>query len=358
MCELVKTIFLIGERGKTVLIYGLLRKFSSEGLRVGYFKPISKARYRLPSMTSYVDPDVITLKQALNLEDNLEDMNPITITRSILNFKNNVESLKKRIEEAYSRIASGKDVILAESYPNLEIMTSIGFSLPQLTKMLNAKTVFVLSIKERDVVDEVVDKLVLYNCYFEYHGAKIDGVIVNNVPIYYSERVEDVIVPEIGRLGFKVYGVIKERSRLTAPTVSDIVEALNAEILENRDKLNNIVEDILVGAMTPTAALRWLRRAVNAAIITGGDRADLIITALETKPSVIILTGGLYPDISVLVKARETGTPILLVPYDTYTTVEKLREVQFIVTPSSLKAKESEILEVIEREVMWKELLQ
>ncbi len=358
MCELVKTIFLIGERGKTVLIYGLLRKFSSEGLRVGYFKPISKARYRLPSMTSYVDPDVITLKQALNLEDNLEDMNPITITRSILNFKNNVESLKKRIEEAYSRIASGKDVILAESYPNLEIMTSIGFSLPQLTKMLNAKTVFVLSIKERDVVDEVVDKLVLYNCYFEYHGAKIDGVIVNNVPIYYSERVEDVIVPEIGRLGFKVYGVIKERSRLTAPTVSDIVEALNAEILENRDKLNNIVEDILVGAMAPTAALRWLRRAVNAAIITGGDRADLIITALETKPSVIILTGGLYPDIGVLVKARETGTPILLVPYDTYTTVEKLREVQFIVTPSSLKAKESEILEVIEREVMWKELLQ
>jgi len=357
VCELVKTIFLIGERGKTVLIYGLLRKFSSEGLRVGYFKPISKARYRLPSMT-HVDPDVITLKQALSLEDKLEDMNPITITRNILNFKNNVESLKKRIEEAYGKIASGKDVILAESYPNLEIMTSIGFPLPQLTKMLNAKTVFVLSAKERDVIDEVVDKLVLYNCYFEHYGAKIDGVIVNNVPIYYSERVEDVIVPEIERLGLKVYGVIRERVRLTAPTVSDIVEALNAEILENRDKLSNIVEDVLVGAMAPMAALRWLRRAINAAIVTGGDRTDLIITALETKPSVVILTGGLYPDIGVLVKARETSTPILLVPYDTYTTVEKLREVQFIVTPNSLKTKESEILEAVEKEVKWRELLQ
>jgi BioD-like phosphotransacetylase family protein len=355
--KLVKTIFLIGERGKSVLIYGLLRKFSSEGLRVGYFKPISKARYKLPSMT-YIDPDVITLKQALNLEDSLEDMNPIIITRSILNFKNNIESLKKRIEEAYSRIASGKDVVLAESYPNLEVMTSIGFPLPQLTKMLNAKTVFVLNVKERDVVDEVVDKLILYNCYFEYHGAKIDGVIVNNVPIYYSERVEDVIVPEIERLGLKVYGVIREKARLTAPTVSDVVEALNAEILENKDKLNNIVEDILIGAMAPTAALRWLRRAINAAIVTGGDRTDLIITALETKPSVVILTGGLYPDISVLVKARETGTPILLVPYDTYTTVEKLREVQSIITPSSLKAKETDILETIEKEVKWKELLQ
>jgi len=348
---------MIGERGKTVLIYGLLRKFSAEGLKVGYFKPVSKARYRLPSMV-YVDPDVFTIKQALSLEEELEDMNPVIITRSILDLKNNVELLKEKIVEAYNKISSGKDVVLIESYPNLEVMSSIGFPIPHLAKMLNAKTVLVLNAKERDVIDEIMDKLVLYNCYFEYHGGKIDGVIINNIPIYHVERVEDIIVPEIEKSGFKVYGVIKEKVRLTAPTVNDIVEALNAEVLENKDRLDNIVEDILVGAMAPTAALRWFRRAVNAAIITGGDRTDLIITALETKPSVVILTGGLYPDINVLIKARETGTPILLVPYDTYTTIEKLREVQSIVTPSSLKAKEAEILETIEKEVKWKELLQ
>jgi BioD-like phosphotransacetylase family protein len=224
--------------------------------------------------------------------------------------------------------------------------------------MFNAKTVFVLNAKDRDVVDEMVDKVILYNCYFEHYGAKIDGVIINNVPIYYSERVEDIIVPEIEKLGLRVYGVIRERVRLTAPTVSDVAEALNAEVLENRDKLSNIVEDIVVGAMAPVAALRWFRRAVNAAIVTGGDRADLIMTALETRPSVVVLTGGLFPDIGVLVKAREVGTPILLVPYDTYTTVEKLREVQSIVTPNSLKVKEAEILETIEKEVKWKELIE
>jgi BioD-like phosphotransacetylase family protein len=354
---MVKTIFVVGGKGKTILIYGLLRKFMSEGLKVGYFKPISKARYKLPSMMYYVDPDVITMKHALNLEDKLEDINPITITKNILDLKDNVELLKKRVEEAYNRVADGRDIILVESYPSLEVMTSIGIPIPQLVKMFNAKILFVLCAKDKDVIDEIVDTIILYNCYFEHYGVKIDGVVINNVPIYYSERVEDVIVPEIEKLGFKVYGVIREKVRLTAPTVSDIVEALSAEVLENKDRLNNIVEDILIGAMTPTAALRWFRRAVNAAIVTGGDRADLIITALETRPSVVILTGNLYPDIGVLIKARETGTPILLVPYDTYTTVEKLKEVQSIVTASSLKIKEVEILETIEKEVRWRELI-
>jgi len=354
---MVKTIFVVGGKGKTILIYGLLRKFMSEGLKVGYFKPISKARYKLPSMMYYVDPDVITMKHALNLEDKLEDINPITITKNILDLKDNVELLKKRVEEAYNRVADGRDIILVESYPSLEVMTSIGIPIPQLVKMFNAKILFVLCAKDKDVIDEIVDTIILYNCYFEHYGVKIDGVVINNVPIYYSERVEDVIVPEIEKLGFKVYGVIREKVRLTAPTVSDIVEALSAEVLENKDRLNNIVEDILIGAMTPTAALRWFRRAVNAAIVTGGDRTDLIITALETRPSVVILTGNLYPDIGVLIKARETGTPILLVPYDTYTTVEKLKEVQSIVTASSLKIKEVEILETIEKEVRWRELI-
>jgi BioD-like phosphotransacetylase family protein len=354
---MAKTIFVIGERGKTVLIYGLLRKFLSLGMKAGYFKPISKARYRLPSM-KYVDPDVIAVKQALNLEDSFEDINPIIITRNILDLKSDINALRKRIEDAYNKIAQGRDVVLVESYPNLEAMTSIGLALPQLAKILNAKTVFLLNAKDRDVVDEMVDKVILHSCYFEHYGAKIDGVIINNVPVYYFERVEDVVAPEIEKLGIKVYGIIRERVRLTAPTVSDIIEVLDADVLENKDKLNNIVEDIVIGAMAPSTALRWFRRAVNAAIVTGGDRTDLIVMALETRPSVVVLTGGLYPDIGVLIKAREVGTPLLLVPYDTYTTVEKLREAQFMITPSSLKAKESDILEVIEKEIKWKELIQ
>lgn len=355
--DTAKSILILGERGKTVVIYGLLKRFSQEGLKVGYFKPIARARYRLPSM-KYIDPDVLAIKEALGLKDPVECMSPLTISRGIIELKKDIDNLKRLIIDCFNKVSEGKDVVVIESYPVTETMSSIGLPLPEIAKLLNVKSVYVAVAKDRDIIDEVVDRVYLYKCFFERYGVALDGVIFNNVPVYHVERVNDLLVPVVENLGMKVYGVISEKPRLLAPTVRDVAEALNAEVLENEDRLNNIVEDIIVGAMAPTAALRWFRRAINAAIITGGDRTDLIIAALETRPSVVILTGNLYPDVGVLIKAKEVNVPLLLVPYDTYTTIEKLREVQSIVTADSLKAKEDDIVSTIDKEVDWKKLLE
>jgi len=353
---MAKSVLIFGEKGKTVLIYGLLKKLSLEGFKVGYFKPISKARYRIPSM-KFVDPDVVAIKDALGLQEPIEILSPIVITRNTIELKNELDKIKKTIIDSYNSIAEGKDFVVIEGYPTPEILSSIGLSIAELAKLLNSKPILMINAKDRDIVDEIVDKIQLFKCFFEFHNYKLDGVIINNVPIYYIERVNDILIPTIKEIGLNIYGVIPEKPRLLAPTVRDIVELLNAEVLENKERLNNIVEDIVVGAMAPSAALRWFRRAVNAAIVTGGDRTDLIITALETKPSVVILTGNLYPDISVLIKAREVDVPILLTSYDTYTTVEKLREVQSIVTADSIKTKESYIIETVDKEIDWRKLL-
>ncbi|MEM1525656.1 MAG: DRTGG domain-containing protein [Ignisphaera sp.] len=354
---MVKSIFILGEKGKTVLIYGLMKKLMLEGYKVGYFKPIAKGRYRLPSL-KYIDPDVIAMKEALNLPESLDVISPITITYATVELKNELDNIKKTITESFQKIVENKEVVIIEGYTTPDILSGIGLSPPELAKILNAKPVLLINAKDREVIDEIVDRIYLYKCFFEHFGYPLNGVIINNIPIYYFERIEDVLLPLIESMGLKIYGVITEKPRLLAPTVRDIIEALSAEVLENKDKLNNIVEDIVIGAMAPSAALRWFRRAVNAAIVTGGDRTDLIQLALETKPSVIILTGNLYPDIEVLIKAKETNVPILLVPYDTYTAVQKLREVQSIVTADSLKAKERDIITVIESEVKWKNLLE
>jgi len=353
---MAKSVLIFGEKGKTVLIYGLLKKLSLEGFKVGYFKPISKARYRIPSM-KFIDPDVVAIKDALGLQEPIEILSPIVITRNTIELKNELDKIKKTIIDSYNSIAEGKDFVVIEGYPTPEILSSIGLSIAELAKLLNSKPILMINAKDRDIVDEIVDKIQLFKCFFEFHNYKLDGVIINNVPIYYIERVNDILIPTIKEIGLNIYGVIPEKPRLLAPTVRDIVELLNAEVLENKERLNNIVEDIVVGAMAPSAALRWFRRAVNAAIVTGGDRTDLIITALETKPSVVILTGNLYPDISVLIKAREVDVPILLTSYDTYTTVEKLREVQSIVTADSIKTKESYIIETVDKEIDWRKLL-
>ncbi len=56
-------------------------------------------------------------------------------------------------------------------------------------------------------------------------------------------------------------------------------------------------------------------------MITGGDRSDIQIAALETPTRCLILTGELRPRHTVLARAEELGVPVLLVAEDTLTTV-------------------------------------
>ena len=54
-----------------------------------------------------------------------------------------------------------------------------------------------------------------------------------------------------------------------------------------------------------------LRKARNKAVITGGDRADIQLAALETSTKCIVLTGDLYPNAIILARAQECGVPIV-----------------------------------------------
>ena len=51
-----------------------------------------------------------------------------------------------------------------------------------------------------------------------------------------------------------------------------------------------------------------------------GDRTDICLAALETDTNLIILTGGVGPEIGTLTRARELGVPIMMTALDTYGT--------------------------------------
>jgi hypothetical protein len=58
------------------------------------------------------------------------------------------------------------------------------------------------------------------------------------------------------------------------------------------------------------------------AVVTGGDRADIQMAALETSTQCLILTGQLPPQPFILTRAEELEIPILSVDLDTLSTVE------------------------------------
>jgi BioD-like phosphotransacetylase family protein len=151
---------------------------------------------------------------------------------------------------------------------------------------------------------------------------------------------------------------VPDNRELTLPTVQEVVETLDAEILTMRDRLEGLVDGFLIGAMSPESAMSWLRRSIRRALITGGDRTDLILMALETKPSAVILTGNLYPPVGVLTKAEEKGVPVLLVPDDTYTTVMKLEMLEGRIIPSPTSTRKIQLTRQIVGEfVDWRKIL-
>jgi hypothetical protein len=88
-----------------------------------------------------------------------------------------------------------------------------------------------------------------------------------------------------------------------------------------------LVETFTVGAMTAEAALSRFRRYQNKAVITGGDRTDIQLAALETSTVVLILTGNLHPSPLIIQQAEMLNVPILLVKENTMETVDCIERV-------------------------------
>lgn len=306
--------------GKTAFCIGLAIKLREEGLRVSYFKPLGWRTVQVEEKST--DEDALLMKSLLNLDAPLEAITPILLDYNYLNQYKREEygSLKERVIKAFGTVSKGVDVVIIEALHEPFLGRFMNLSVPELAKTLDSYILMIASAHRDYVIDEVL---------FEQERIKAEGVhclgiVFNYVPRLQTERVKNQLAPMLSKHGLTTWGVIPECIDITAPTVRTIAEVLDAELLAGQGKEDLVVENYLVGAMSPESAIKYFRTTPRKAVITGGDRPDVCLAALETDTSAIILTGNLRPDIQVLVKADEKGVPVLLVPYDTFTTVERL----------------------------------
>ncbi|MFB0558614.1 MAG: phosphotransacetylase family protein [Candidatus Bathyarchaeia archaeon] len=352
---MVYSIYVSGTRfsGKTALCLGLFGKFQEMGFKVGYFKPVGQGRKIVDGKLR--DADVILMKEVMGLTETLDELCPVVLGKRYLDqVSKDCDESRRKVRHAFERVREDKDVLLIESAARPEYLICCGLDLPQLAKEFKAKVLF--SVKGDD--DTVAERAILYRDYVAWKGGEMLGVVLNFVPYQQLERMRGVVSPVLEKCNLDVLGVVPDHRELTLPTVQDVVDVLEAEVLTGKQYLETLVDNYLVGAMSPESALSWLRRGVGRAFITGGDRTDLILTALETKPSAIILTGNIYPSVSVLTAAEGKGTPILLVPNDTYTTVTKLELLNGRIVPAPTSTKKIQLTrQIIGEYVDWRRIL-
>ena len=129
--------------------------------------------------------------------------------------------------------------------------------------------------------------------------------------------------------------VIPKIKSLASPTIKEIVKNLNGNVLFGKDMVNNQAENFSVGAMQLRNYLTHLKE--NALVITPGDRADIILGALQAhisknypKISGIILTGGLIPEESILklIEGLSSVVPIISVKSGTFSVTNTIGKIK------------------------------
>lgn len=330
----MKKLAMIGPAasGKTAFAVGLALKLQEAGVTIGYYKPIAAAR---PGQPPADDEDVRLMQAVLDLPLPVEELASFSVSSQYLSrYPTTDEGERDRrlnaISAAANKAGAGHDLLIIGGQPLPFAMAGVGLDALSVSRHLGAAAVLVTRVDS----DFSLDRAILYNEYAAAKGVTVLGNILNHVPRTLVDKAEGVYRPLLEQRGFKVLGVLPRRPELTSPTVHEVQEAIGADVLCCDDQLDRTVEDVLVGAMTLESALPTLKRSFNKCLITGGDRADLALAALETDTSCVVLTGGAYPDVRVMARARERHVPVLLTNLDTYTALERLHQLSRKLTPT------------------------
>jgi BioD-like phosphotransacetylase family protein len=157
------------------------------------------------------------------------------------------------------------------------------------------------------------------------------------------------------RKGLELLGVIPHQSILSNPSVESIREELEAKVLGGSNRIHDLVDDVVVGAMGVHNAMEHFRPGVL--LITPGDREDIILAAAASDgpgspPQLtgIVLTGGLRPSETILQVIRRLPFPVLLAKEDSYEVASKVHDL-IVKTRPEETAKVNLIRDLIARHV-------
>jgi hypothetical protein len=308
--------------GKTATCLALGLHFKADGYKVGYLKPLSLQPWRVEGKT--IDEDAAFVRDILELNVDPAELSPFVLSPEFLRdyLTNPVEVDRiQLVKAAFEKARQGQDILLLEGGASLREGYVLDLPTVNVAHALGTQVLVVAKYREeiRLLDDVVASKSRL--------GDAMCGVLINRAPVEARAFLQDYAVPFLEHKDIPVLGIIPDDRSLSALSVGEIIPLIEAEVLTRYMRPAALVENMTVGAMTADAALSRFRRYSNKAVITGGDRTDIQLAALETSTTCLILTGNLRPSPLVIRQAEEFGVAVLLSRLNTMECIDKIEHV-------------------------------
>ena len=300
--------------GKSATVLGIIHQLNEQGIQVAYGKPLGTCLSSNP--TDSVEKDISFVSSMLGLSaeqihPTLLNLDHDTVARRLLN--QDTQDYTQALQNYVQSIPG--ELILLEGASTLWEGSLFNLSIPEIAEAVDGSILLVTRYSSLSIVASLLTAK-------QFLGDRLLGITINDVPPADLENVQNLIVPYLEKQDIPVLGVLPQDKLLNSVSVRELAKRLNAKILCRSDRLDLMVESLSIGAMNVNSALEYFRQRENMAVITGSDRNELQMAALETSTNCLIITGRTAPDPLILSRAEDLEIPILAVDYDTLTTVE------------------------------------
>lgn len=330
--------------GKSLISLGLMRTLLGRTTKVGYFRPIidnvedGKKDNHIDTVLSHFEVD-------LAYED------AYAFTRSEIIQKRNEGNSGEIIDviiRKYKKLEEEFDIVLVEGSDFSGEGSVFEFDVNVLIAKNLGIPVVIVASGQHKTRETLMGNLQLAYQAFKNKEVKVIAMVSNRI------QPENLEIALIGMREFLPEDVgvfaIPLIDTLSNPTLKEIITALNGKVLFGHDYLDNQTGNFNVGAMQLRNYLHHLKH--ESLVITPGDRADIILGALQAnissnypRISGIILTGGLIPEDSIikLIEGLSQVVPIISVEDGTFNVANRVGSIKSNIYADSVQKIETSI---------------
>ncbi|MCB9134148.1 MAG: phosphate acetyltransferase [Anaerolineales bacterium] len=325
--------------GKSLVSLGICNLLLRKTGRVGVFRPIIDRK----DVDDH-DKNIELLVKHFGLKMDYEDTFAYFEREAIdLMGQGKMEEIIDTVIQKYKALESRYDFILiiGSDFEGEESAFEVELN-AQIAKNLGAPVLIVSRGDKREVSDVQNVVRVAYDT-FKHAGCEVVGVIVNRADPANLDALRGAL-PGCLDNGNTFVSVLPADERLSSPTIREVAEQLDAEVLYGQDHLDNLAYHYLIISMSIRNYLLHLKE--NALLITAGDQDDILLSAIQAhqsrnypRLSGIILTGDLQPPETVnrLIDGLKDIIPVLSVKTPTYPTATKTMALRSYITSDNPK---------------------
>jgi len=324
------------ESGAVIISFGLMALLKRRYKKVAFFRPIV-------SQVPNNDIDLIVNNFKLDIDTN-DCVGLDAAHAKDLISKNKTHKLYEILIEKYQNLQANYDFVLIQGVSRDSFIIDLDYDINlELAKNFDTHVIGVLNGKDKSY-EQLLDDVSIEAVNIKQSGCSHFATFVNRVNKSCINPIEST------KNDYLLY-CIEETPELSALTISDIKDKLNAKLLfGNKDDLNKTIHNIKIAAMNFDNYIQHIEN--KDLIIVPADRSDIIIGSIaaihsKTVPSIsgMLLTGNIKisKHIKQLLEGFNEQIPIIKVKETTFDIAKEIINIK-----STIKANNTTKTSIIE----------